>query len=52
MSEQEKMELDHIANVFEKFLYGKLIKREGFRADGLRVVWIDENQQKEAISNL
>lgn len=43
MSEQEKKELDHIARVFEKFLYGKLIKREGKRAEGLRVVWIDDD---------
>ena len=49
---RRKKELDHIADVFEKFLYGKLIKREGFRADGLRIVWLDENQQKEAVSNL
>ena len=42
MSDQEKKELDLLARVFEKFLYGKLLKREGVRAEGLRIVWMDD----------
>lgn len=50
MSEQERKELDHIAYVFEKFLYGKLLAQEGVRAEGLRIVWL-ENQPGEAAGN-
>lgn len=49
MSEQEKKELDHIARVFEKFLYGKLLEREGVRAEGLRVVWINDDSTQEPV---
>lgn len=51
MSEQERKELDHIAYVFEKFLYGKLLAREGVRAEGLRIVWLDDDQPIEAAEN-
>lgn len=50
MSEQERKELDHIAFVFEKFLYGKLLAQEGVRAEGLRIVWL-EDQPGEAAGN-
>ena len=52
MSEQEQKELDHIARVFEKFLYGKLLKQEGVRAEGLRVVWIDGDSTQEPVEQL
>ncbi|MDE7261380.1 MAG: hypothetical protein K2N78_04875 [Oscillospiraceae bacterium] len=42
VSEKEQRELDHIARVFEKFLYAKALKNEGYRAEGLRLVWLDD----------
>lgn len=41
MTEKEQRELDRIAYVFEKFLYGKAIANAGHTAEGLRVVWLD-----------
>lgn len=41
MMEKEQRELDRIAYVFEKFLYGKIIENAGCTAEGLRVVWLD-----------
>lgn len=41
MTEKEQRELDRIAYVFEKFLYGKIIENAGLSAEGLRVVWLD-----------
>lgn len=38
LTEKEQRELDHIARVFEKFLYAKLFAYEGCEAEGLRVV--------------
>jgi len=46
MDEQRQRELDHIAHVFEKCLYGKLLKKEGVVAEGLKVVWLDEGTPK------
>ena len=51
MSDQEKKELDLLAHVFEKFLYGKLLKREGIRAEGLRIVWLDDETPEGAAVN-
>lgn len=51
MSDKEQKELDLIAHVFEKFLYGKLLEREGVRAEGLKVVWLDENPQEATSGN-
>ena len=43
MTEKEQREMDRIAHVFEKFLYGKTLANAGYTADGLRVVWLDGN---------
>ena len=51
MSEQERKERDLIAHVFEKFLYGKLLEREGVRAEGLRIVWLDDETPEGAAGN-
>lgn len=40
MTEKEQRELDRIAYVFEKFLYGKILEKEGLKAEGLKVVWL------------
>ena len=37
VSEKEQRELDHIARVFEKFLYAKIFSYEGYEAEGLQV---------------
>ena len=50
MSEQERKERDLIAHVFEKFLYGKLLEREGVRAE-LRLIWLDDETAEEAAAN-
>ena len=51
MTDQEKKERDLIACVFERFLYGKLLKREGVRAEGLRIVWLDDETPEGATVN-
>ena len=51
MSEQERKEQDLIARVFEKFLYGKLLEREGVRAEGLRLIWLDDETPEGATVN-
>lgn len=38
LTEKEQREMDHIARVFEKFLYAKLFAYEGFEAEGLKVI--------------
>ena len=38
LTEKEQREMDHIARVFEKFLYAKLFAYEGLEAEGLQVI--------------
>lgn len=47
MTEKEHRELDHIARVFEKFLYAKILAYEGVKAEGLHVVVGPSNQEPE-----
>lgn len=42
--EKEQREMNRIAYVFEKFLYGKSIENAGYTAEGLRVVWLDGSE--------
>lgn len=41
MTEKEQRELDRIAYVFEKFLYGKILENAGYTAEGLKLVWLE-----------
>ena len=38
VTEKEQHEMDRIAYVFEKFLYGKLFAYEGYKAEALRII--------------
>ena len=48
LTEKEQREMDHIAYVFEKFLYAKLFAYEGLRAEGLKVTVGPPDQDPQA----